>query len=45
MLKERIKEWAAAHDCLDDYENKDFKFLFKVGSPSPVLFSFILFAN
>lgn len=29
-LKERIKDWAAAHGCLDAFENGDYEFLFKV---------------
>ncbi len=29
-IKTRIKDWAAAHDCLDEYEKGDFGFMFKV---------------
>jgi hypothetical protein len=29
MLKDRIKDWAAAHDCLDDFNSENYQFLFK----------------
>lgn len=47
-LKERIKDWAAAHDHLEDYNNNKFEFLFKVGLPDltwPSVFIFILCTN
>jgi hypothetical protein len=28
-LKDRIKDWAAAHDCLDDFNSEKYEFLFK----------------
>eukprot|EP00227_Mantoniella_beaufortii_P006952 CAMPEP_0197610412 /NCGR_PEP_ID=MMETSP1326-20131121/53269_1 /TAXON_ID=1155430 /ORGANISM="Genus nov. species nov., Strain RCC2288" /LENGTH=416 /DNA_ID=CAMNT_0043178927 /DNA_START=178 /DNA_END=1425 /DNA_ORIENTATION=- len=28
-LKERIKDWAAGHGCLDDFKNEEYGFLFK----------------
>lgn len=38
MLKDRIRDWAAAHGCLDDWNNENYEFLFKVSFHSPLLY-------